>query len=154
MAQLVTCGRVAALVSALYSVWSLRVGAQQRDTTPPARPADSLRVYTLPPADAPRRPGSAHQSRARRGGSDRGAARPGVGAVRERDRWGDQHLDRPDAAADGSPGRAGAVRDVRPRSAAQLEQVAVEYGVSRRFGERPRDCLATRLHGPAATLGR
>src|SRR5213593_4461688 len=50
MAQLVTCGRVAALLSALCSVWSLPAGAQQRDTTPPARPADSLRVYTLPPA--------------------------------------------------------------------------------------------------------
>src|SRR6184192_2985730 len=50
MAQLVTCGRVAALLSALCSVWSLPAGAQQRDTTPPSRLADSLRVYTLPPA--------------------------------------------------------------------------------------------------------
>src|SRR3977135_258126 len=50
MAQLVTCGRVAALLSALCSVWSLHAGAQQRDTTVSPRPTDSLKVYTLPPA--------------------------------------------------------------------------------------------------------
>src|SRR5467141_5293441 len=49
MAQLVTRGRVAAL-TALCTLWSLRAPAQQRDTTAPPRPADSLKVYTLPPA--------------------------------------------------------------------------------------------------------
>src|SRR2546422_2873304 len=47
MAQLVTRGRVAAL-TVLWTLWSLRAAAQQRDTT--ARPDDSLKVYTLPPA--------------------------------------------------------------------------------------------------------
>jgi iron complex outermembrane recepter protein len=50
MAQLVTCGRVAALLAALCSVWSLGATAQERDTTAVSRSADSLRVYTLPPA--------------------------------------------------------------------------------------------------------
>jgi iron complex outermembrane recepter protein len=53
MAQLVTCGRVAALLTALCSVWSLRAAAQQRDTTThpvPPRADDSLKVYTLPAA--------------------------------------------------------------------------------------------------------
>ena len=49
MAQLVTRGRVAAL-TALCTLWSLRAAAQQRDSTAPPRPADSLKVYTLPPA--------------------------------------------------------------------------------------------------------
>src|SRR3989441_6681116 len=49
MAQLVTRGRVAAL-TVLWTLGSLRAAAQQRDTTAPARPQDSLKVYTLPPA--------------------------------------------------------------------------------------------------------
>src|SRR5258706_7649025 len=49
MAQLVTRGRVAVL-TLLCTLWSLRAAAQQRDTTAPPRPADSLKVYTLPPA--------------------------------------------------------------------------------------------------------
>src|SRR2546427_155092 len=49
MAQLVTRGRVAAL-PVLWTLGSLRAAAQQRDTTAPARPQDSLKVYTLPPA--------------------------------------------------------------------------------------------------------
>src|SRR5213594_610907 len=49
MAQLVTRGRVATL-TALCTLWSVAAAAQQRDTTPPPRPADSLKVYTLPPA--------------------------------------------------------------------------------------------------------
>src|SRR6267143_1646131 len=50
MAQLVTCGRVATLFTSLCSVYTLSLAAQQRDTTAPPRPADSLKVYTLPPA--------------------------------------------------------------------------------------------------------
>src|SRR2546425_3640734 len=49
MAQLVTRGRVAAL-TVLWTLGSLRAAAQQRDTPAPARPQDSLKVYTLPPA--------------------------------------------------------------------------------------------------------
>src|SRR5881628_703556 len=49
MAQLVTRGRVATL-TALCTLWSVAAAAQQRDTTAPPHPADSLKVYTLPPA--------------------------------------------------------------------------------------------------------
>src|SRR5216110_2597408 len=49
MAQLVTRGRGATL-TALCTLWSVAAAAQQRDTTAPPRPQDSLRVYTLPPA--------------------------------------------------------------------------------------------------------
>ncbi len=49
MAQLVTCGRGATL-TALCTLWSVAAAAQQRDTTAPPHPADSLKVYTLPPA--------------------------------------------------------------------------------------------------------
>ncbi len=49
MTLLVSLTRAVAL-AALGSTWSLAGAAQQRDTTPPSRPADSLRVYTLPPA--------------------------------------------------------------------------------------------------------
>src|SRR5213594_5103262 len=49
MAQLVTRGRVATL-TALCTLWSVAAAAQQRDTTAPPRSADSLQVYTLPPA--------------------------------------------------------------------------------------------------------
>src|SRR5436189_5561071 len=49
MAQLVTRGRGATL-TALCTLWSVAAAAQQRDTTAPPHPADSLKVYTLPPA--------------------------------------------------------------------------------------------------------
>jgi len=49
MAQLVTRGREATL-TALCTLWSVAAAAQQRDTTAPPHPADSLKVYTLPPA--------------------------------------------------------------------------------------------------------
>src|SRR6059036_3313278 len=49
MAQLVTRRRGATL-TALCTLLSVAAAAQQRDTTPPPRPADSLKVYTLPPA--------------------------------------------------------------------------------------------------------
>src|SRR6266704_6894257 len=49
MAQLVTRGRGATL-TALCTLWSVAAAAQQRDTTAPPHPADSLMVYTLPPA--------------------------------------------------------------------------------------------------------
>ncbi len=49
MTSLVSLTRAVAL-AALGSTWSLAGAAQQRDTTPPAHPADSLRVYTLPAA--------------------------------------------------------------------------------------------------------
>src|SRR5881397_1070227 len=49
MAQLVTRGRGATL-TALCTLWSVAASAQQRDTTAPPHPADSLKVYTLPPA--------------------------------------------------------------------------------------------------------
>ena len=49
MAQLVTCGRGATL-TALCTLWSVAAAAQQRDTTAPPHPADTLKVYTLPPA--------------------------------------------------------------------------------------------------------
>src|SRR5438445_2407977 len=49
MAQLVTRGRGATL-TALCILWSVAAAAQQRDTTAPPHPADSLKVYTLPPA--------------------------------------------------------------------------------------------------------
>src|SRR5256885_424255 len=48
-AQLVTRGRGATL-TALCTLWSVAAAAQQRDTTAPPHPADSLKVYTLPPA--------------------------------------------------------------------------------------------------------
>src|SRR5213080_2937347 len=41
--------RVAAL-TVLSTLWSVAAAAQQRDTTAPPHPADSLKVYTLPPA--------------------------------------------------------------------------------------------------------
>jgi iron complex outermembrane receptor protein len=41
--------RVAAL-TVLGTLWSVAAAAQQRDTTAPPHPADSLKVYTLPPA--------------------------------------------------------------------------------------------------------
>src|SRR5437588_10249294 len=41
--------RVAAL-TVLSTLWSIAAAAQQRDTTAPPHPADSLKVYTLPPA--------------------------------------------------------------------------------------------------------
>ncbi len=47
MSQLMTVGRVAALATLCVALPPMAV-AQQRDTT--ARPSDSLRVYTLPPA--------------------------------------------------------------------------------------------------------
>ena len=52
MTSLVNLTRAVAL-AALCSTWSLAGAAQQRDTTVPPRPlrpADSLKVYTLPPA--------------------------------------------------------------------------------------------------------
>src|SRR2546422_5962310 len=49
MAQLVTRGRGATL-TALCTLWSVAAAAQQRDTMAPPHPADSLKVYTLPPA--------------------------------------------------------------------------------------------------------
>src|SRR2546422_887964 len=49
MAQLVTRGRGWTL-TALCTLWSVAAAAQQRDTTAPPHPADSLKVYTLPPA--------------------------------------------------------------------------------------------------------
>ena len=49
MAQLVTRGRGGTL-TALCTLWSVAAVAQQRDTTAPPHPADSLKVYTLPPA--------------------------------------------------------------------------------------------------------
>src|SRR3989449_3922954 len=49
MAQLVTRGRGATL-TALCPLRSVAAAAQQRDTTDPAHPADSLKVYPLPPA--------------------------------------------------------------------------------------------------------
>src|SRR5438105_3793338 len=50
MTALVRLSRAAAL-TALCSAWSVAGAAQQRDTTArPPQPAESLRVYTLPPA--------------------------------------------------------------------------------------------------------
>src|SRR5437667_11395486 len=49
MAQLVTRGR-GAILTALCTLWSVAAAAQQRDRTAPPHPADSLKVYTLPPA--------------------------------------------------------------------------------------------------------
>ena len=49
MTSLVSLTRAVALAG-LCSTWGLAGAAQQRDTTAPPRPQDSLRVYTLPPA--------------------------------------------------------------------------------------------------------